>query len=767
MINRLQLLRNIGQFDSVNAAANIPLARLTIVYSENGRGKTTLAAVLRSLATGDPLPIAERRRLAAQNPPHVVLECTGGPPPAVFQNNAWSRILPDLVVFDDIFIDENVHSGLVVAAHHRQNLHELILGAQAVSLSQQLQALIAQIETHNTALRVRERAIPAADRSPFSVDEFCALPARADIDQAIQEAERALAAAREQDAIRTTPPFELLILPAFDLAAIEPILRQDLPALDAATLARVQAHLAGLGQGGEGWVADGMRRIPPGDGSAARGTCPFCARDLQGSPVIQHYRAYFSDAYAALKRAVSDTLGVVNRTHGGDVSAGFERAVRVAVERRQFWSRFCEVAEVTLDTAAIARDWRAAREAVIAQLAGKQTAPLEPMELSDETRARVAAFDAHRAAIAALNQRLQEANRAIGIAKERAATANSTVLAADLARLKAVRARHTPATTALCDEYLRERAAKEATEQRRDEARAALEQHRTTVFPGYQTAINLYLQRFNAGFRLDSVTYANTRGGPTCTYNVVINNTPVPVGGADPAQGEPSFRNTLSSGDRNTLALAFFFASLDQAAGLANKVVVIDDPISSLDDHRALTTVQEIRRLAGRVAQVIVLSHNKPFLCRLWEGADSTMRAALEVARDPAGSTVRAWDVGQDSITEHDRRHARLRDYLSGGTGDMGEVARSIRPHLEAFLRVAFPEQFPPGTLLGSFLNVCEPRVGTPQQILDHDATHELRQLVEYANRFHHDTNPAWETEAINDGELRGFVERALRFARR
>jgi len=38
---------------------------------------------------------------------------------------------------------------------------------------------------------------------------------------------------------------------------------------------------------------------------------------------------------------------------------------------------------------------------------------------------------------------------------------------------------------------------------------------------------------------------------------------------------------------------------------------LIDDPISNLDEHRALTTVQEIRRLAERAAQVIVLSHNK------------------------------------------------------------------------------------------------------------------------------------------------------------
>ncbi len=767
MITRIQLLRNIGQFDSVSTGAAIPLGRLTPVYSENGRGKTTLAAVLRSLATGDPLPIAERRRLAAEHPPHVVLECIGAPPPAVFENNAWNRTLRNLVVFDDVFIDDNVHSGLAVQAHHRQNLHELILGAQAGALNRQLQQLVQGIEDHNRELRAKERAIPMAARGPYSVDEFCALPARDDIDQAIQEAERALAAAREQDAIRTTPAFELLNLPPFDLAAVERILHQDLPAIDAATLARVQGHLAGLGPGGEAWVADGIRRTSQGPAATGTGACPFCAQGLAGSPVVQHYRGYFSDAYASLKRTVAETLKAINDAHGRDVPAGFERAVRGVIERRQFWSRFSEVAEVAIDTAAIVRDWRAAREAVVAQLAAKQAGPLDRMEVADETRALVAAYEAHRRMIAAINQRLQEANQAIDVAKERAAVANPAVLADDLARLKATKTRHDPEIATRCDEYLHERAAKEATERQRDQAKAQLEQHRTQVFPGYQTAINLYLARFNAGFRLDSVTYADTRGGPTCTYNVLINNTPVPVGGTDPVPGEPSFRNTLSSGDRNTLALAFFFASLDQDTGLANKIVIIDDPISSLDEHRALTTVQEIRRLGERAAQVIVLSHNKPFLCRLWEGTDSTMRAALEVVRDPAGSTLRAWNVAQDAITEHDRRHARLREFLAGGGGDLREVARSIRPHLEGFLRVACPEHFTPGLLLGQFIGLCDQRKGSATQIFDAESVKELRDLNEYARRYHHNTNPAWETEPINDGELRGFVDRTLRCARR
>jgi wobble nucleotide-excising tRNase len=764
VIDSLKLLRNIGQFDSVSSAANIPLARLTVVYSENGRGKTTLAAVLRSLATGDPMPIAERRRLAAQHPPHVILKCSGGPPDAIFENNAWNRTLPALVVFDDVFVEENVNSGLAVQAHHRQNLHELILGAQAEGLSRRLVALVTQIEVHNTALRAKERALPAADRGEFTADEFCALPARPEIDQAILEAERSLAAALVQDAIRATLPFDLLTLPTFDLAAIAQILAQDLPALDVATLARVQTHLDDLGQGGEPWVAEGMRRIPSGQGSAAPETCPFCAQNLQSSPVIQHYRAYFSDAYAALKRMVSDALGAVIRAHGGDVPARFERAVRICIERRQFWSRFCEVAELIVDTAAIVRDWRAAREAVQSQLVAKQAAPLERVDLADETQLAVAVYEAHRHTITTLNQRLKEANDAVGVSKERAAIANSTLLRADLARLKAIKARYAPATAALCDEYLVERMAKEETEQVRDQAKAELDQYKTTVFPAYQTAINIYLPKFNADFRLDGVMSSNTRFGPTCTYSIVINKTPVSIGGADATLGEPSFRNTLSAGDRNTLALAFFFASLDQDRELADKVVVIDDPISSLDDHRALTTVQEIRSLAGHTAQLIVLSHNKPFLCRLWEGADPDARAALEVVREGAGSTLRPWDVSQDSITEHDRRHARLREFFASNSGDKQEVARSIRPHLEAFLRVACPENFEPGALLGPFIGVCEQRVGTDREILDSVCIQELRDINEYASRYHHQ---GWETEPINGGELRGFVERALRFARR
>ncbi len=68
MLERFQLLSNIGQFDRAIMAAHLPaLTKLSLVYGENGRGKTTLAAILKSASTGDPAGVAERQRLGSAN----------------------------------------------------------------------------------------------------------------------------------------------------------------------------------------------------------------------------------------------------------------------------------------------------------------------------------------------------------------------------------------------------------------------------------------------------------------------------------------------------------------------------------------------------------------------------------------------------------------------------------------------------------------------------------------------------------------------------
>lgn len=302
MLNRLQLFRNVGLFDTVYPPSNLGLARLTLIYAENGRGKTTLSAILRSLANGTALPIIERPRLGSQHPPHIVINCDGGSSPAIFLNGAWSRSVPTITIFDDTFIDENICSGLVIASEHRQRLHEFILGAQGVALNRALLTAVDDVETHNRVLRAKADAIPPTERGTFSVDAFCALASRDEIDDAIREAERNLAAAQEQDDIKAAQGFTPFSLPQIDVDELSAVLRTQLADLEEAAAQTVQAHLAKIGDGGEAWIAAGMGRV----NAASLKDCPFCGQDLRASEIVNHYRGYFSEAYAGLKKEVAE-----------------------------------------------------------------------------------------------------------------------------------------------------------------------------------------------------------------------------------------------------------------------------------------------------------------------------------------------------------------------------------------------------------------------------------------------------------------------------
>ena len=680
----------------------------------------------------------------------------------IFRDGAWDETLPKLKIFDDVFVDENVHSGLDVGAHHRQNLHELILGDKGVALNRRLQALVSCVSQHNKTLEEKAKGIPPQVLGDLSVDDFCARPELQDIDDRIEEVDRKLKAARNQEAVQTTPLFEAIELPEFDIEAINCTLLNALSDLDKAAEAQVQEHVQALGEGGESWVEEGFRRGVAGDD----GICPFCGQGLDGLDLIAHYRAFFSESYARLKQDVADMVGHIDRIHADGTQVAFERAVEKAMKTGQFWSTYTDVPSIDLDTVAIARDWNAAREIVTKILQAKQAAPLERLALDDHARKTLGSYNTHREGIREINNMLTASNEAIGDVKRQSEATKIEEIRTELGSLKATKARFSDEIAPLCKDYIQEKEAKVRMETLRNGAREALEEYRAIVFPGLQNGVNRYLQQFNAGFHIESLEPVNIGGGSgsTCTYNVVINNTPVAVRSAKVPQGDPSFRNSLSSGDRNTLALALFFSSLDQNANLADTVVVIDDPVSSLDDHRSLTTVQAVRDLSKRAGQVIVLSHNKRFLCKVWSGAYTKECLSLEIGQSGDQSTIRCWDVNQDAITEHDQRHKLLQGYAANQAGNKMEVAAAIRLHLEGFLRVACAGSFPPGSLLGPFLRDCRDRVGRQDEVLNEIVIQELADIVEYGNQFHHDTNQALQTQEINSRELLGFVQCTLAF---
>ena len=157
MLEKVVEIKNIGRFRKYASNGDVSFRKLTLFYAENGRGKTTLCAILRSLQSGRTELIAERKTLAVTDPPFVHIRLSGAD--YKFTNDAWTVTHPDIVIFDPMFINDNVYSGDYVEHDHKKNLYRVIVGVRGVELAKQIEALGRQIRDVNSDLNSKKGAV--------------------------------------------------------------------------------------------------------------------------------------------------------------------------------------------------------------------------------------------------------------------------------------------------------------------------------------------------------------------------------------------------------------------------------------------------------------------------------------------------------------------------------------------------------------------------------------------------------------------------------
>jgi wobble nucleotide-excising tRNase len=241
----------------------------------------------------------------------------------------------------------------------------------------------------------------------------------------------------------------------------------------------------------------------------------------------------------------------------------------------------------------------------------------------------------------------------------------------------------------------------------------------------------------------------------------LINQNAVDLGDLTTPVDRPSFKNTLSAGDRSTLALAFFLANLEQDTDRTRKTVVFDDPFTSMDSFRRNHTVHQIQKCGEACAQVIVLSHEPTFLHLIWSRIAPADRKTLWLARvGEENTTIVEWDI-ERAVQDRFRLDIdTLLRFFSEGEGDPRNVIQKIRPVLEAYCRALCPTQFGDQDMMGTII----------ERIRDTGAAHQLFGMVEdldelnmYCRRYHHGEGPNPAAEQIDDAELQGYVRRTLK----
>lgn len=760
MIEKFISIKNIGRFRNCSPRGDVTFRKLTLLFAENGRGKTTLCAILRSLQTGQPEFISERRTLGATDPESVQIRLGGNT--LTFEANGWSSIHSDIAVFDSVFVHDNVYAGDHVEHEHRKNLYRVIVGTQGVQLAKQIEELDGKIRDVNADIRTKKDAVSRILPNGAMLDAYIAWQPIEDIEAKIQQKntdvanrQRTLDKATE---IQSKGLLAKMSLPAFPSDFLTILSKQLTDVIaDAEACVRQQINTHKMGRQGEAWLSQGL-------GFVADDKCPFCGQDIKANELIGAYRSHFNAAYTQLKQEVAQLSQRISNAIGESSLNTPQQTLSNNQTLVEFWKQLVEISVPSFDFENVRTKHTALRELALALAQKKQQSPTEPITPGGDFQTTLDAVTSLQSSMEAYNAAVDTANALINeqkVAAQQGADINA--MKRELADLEARKKRFEPEVVQACKDYQNALNAKTFLEQQKTTTKKQLDQHCQQILQTYQSSINAYLDQFNAGFRITNSRHLYAGGTPASHYQLEINNCAIDLGDSRTQPGTPCFKSTLSSGDRSALALAFFLAAMNQDARIGRKIIILDDPFTSQDRFRRTCTQQMIRQLASTAHQVVVLSHDPHFLRLIWEGYPTTDIKVLQMLRAGNNTVIGEWDIEAETQSTYMKNYSALLDFYRERKGPALNVARSIRPFIEGMLRSHFPGHFQPTEWLGDFISKIRNAATTDGLSHAQADLSEIEVINDYSKKYHHEQNPNADSEPLSEDELHGFVKRTLR----
>lgn len=542
MIKKVVSIKNVGKFVNYSCSGDVSFRRLTLIYAENGEGKTTLSAILRSLRSGVPGSIQERRTLGQKGTPSVQLRLSGAN--AAFTGTGWDRTEPALEIFDSTFVSQNVYAGDAVEHEHKKNLHRFAIGETGVTLAERITELDGTIREITSRIFSTKSDIEKHVLQPMDFDTFFNLQHVDDIDVGMAGKEKEIEALKKATAIAEKHPFSTLELPQLPLEPIDNLLSKRLEDVSTDAEKMVQAHISRcMDQRGEGWIEQGLEYMQDDQ-------CPFCGQNLVGINLIAAYRSYFSRTYRNLKDEIGRMSSCLEGMLAQEKILGIRGTVADNESRSEFWKDHVDAPFPQIAFEEIARAWNNVRLLLGEHLKQKADSPLEEIYFSPQLRKAAMAYNEARKSVANYNRLVEETNKRIAEKKAEVASADLASAQSDLLKLLNIKARFSEPTSKLCTVYQNLTQKKKGLEREKSAARKKLRRRTLELLRRYQNRINEYLEKFGTGFRIVETKESHIGGKPSVDYRISINDVAFSPKPSDSSAPVVCFKNTLSSGTR-------------------------------------------------------------------------------------------------------------------------------------------------------------------------------------------------------------------------
>ncbi|HRK98640.1 MAG TPA: AAA family ATPase [Alphaproteobacteria bacterium] len=769
MLQKINIIERLGKFQ--NCTANDPSCHFeqsTVIFAPNGHGKTTLTDIIRSLSEKNPDYILGRKRLGETVSPKVSVSISGQT--YNFENQTWGTVLPSdrIHIFDPVYISENLFTQ-TITDEHQTKLSRIVLGHQGAALANQLEEKKQQKTAKDTELKQKKQAYTRSQHTlkgqAVDIDRYSQIAeghTSEDVENQIQTTTAEIQNFQNLQEIQSLPLATKIAFAAPDLNALKNAYSENIDASHEEAKKRVDEHIQhhhAKQENSAHFIKQGLEQIKDD-------ACPLCSQSLTGSDVaalLDAYRSCFDGLYDDFITTLKQSGDLFRNWNLEARTNELETEYLASKDRIEQWEKHIgKIAypDISQLIAAAKTELETEYKQIAAELLQKEQNPRSDLN--------EALFDGFIEKITAITDAVTTYNQAIDdmapkIAALRAGldTANLDTLQLKLEELNLIKKRLTTEEETFCTEYKALKTEAEQLAQDVETLTTQLDQHAKSILgddsnPLFKSDINQVLEDLGAEFRIKKLEIKMDGRKKTASQTIFaleILGQSVSLSAAN--QNQPNFKNTLSEGDKGTLAFALFLTSLKNDPSLSNALVVFDDPLSSMDEHRRYNTCKKLAKLSQQCAQVITLSHNRHFVLQMeevYKKKKLTSPRFIKIQRKATkDSEIVALDIEEERKEQHHKNIDDLNTYLTSDHKSTADIQDMIRETLEVHLKFKFYLHLKGRGLIG-LGTIADTLQGLNKITVEHCA--KIKELAGLSNDAHHGNLPAPVSATLSRDEI-------------
>jgi wobble nucleotide-excising tRNase len=688
-IAKIQRIRSIGNYEDYVAHGDVSLKKFNFIYAENGAGKTTLAAILHSLSNNDGSIIEHHKRLNATSEPLIEIKIEDNTQ-CRFDNGHWNKDLPEIEVFDSNFVASNVFTGMDIKLDNRRSLYKFVLGNKGINISRKIARVKSLIDKTNEELE-RLSTVITKEAQGKSTDEVVGIQQIQNIDKLIQEKEQEKKVATNYEVIRTReeiPSIQPFSFP-LDINNISQVLGCTIQTISQEYVDAVTRHVKELAERGmndaQKWINDGLNAI------TVKGCCPFCGQSLNGAgETIESYRQFFNEEYNWLVKQIKDIKVQVENTKALDTIKYIGNLYQSLCNQYNFWKTYFTSLQLPQSIPQECKLYIEAIDSLKKVIEEKQESPLTQKKYdSDHLSHIIEVISRYITTLKDYATHLKTKTDTL-----RNANKNLRTVENELTKLILTKKRFEDPLFSLCRKYSILLFQNKRLKKINEDLQKQQKQESADFLNTYGNSINHYLHDiFHTDFLIANIKDGGYKGKAKETaidYQLTFNGQPLHFESDD----NLSVKNSLSEGDKNTIAFCLFLAKLDSYGDeLQNKIVVFDDPLTSLDLNRRNSTINQLVLLYNKTSQIIVLSHNLAFLLELnnQKKIRTQEKKVLLIEKSNQKSSIKEYQFKDEYASKFSTAVESIEKFrLSDSIDDMENAINGIRISLEAYLKFKY-----------------------------------------------------------------------------